>query len=34
MWDIIAVANPSMRHTDYEWNIVDDVTYPFLSSQP
>jgi hypothetical protein len=33
MWDIIAVAlnetNPA-----YIWNIVDEVTYPFLSWQP
>ena len=33
-WDIIAVANPSTRNTDYIWNIVDDQTYPFLSWQP
>jgi len=30
-WDIIAVANSSMRNTGYIWNIVDRVTYPFLS---
>jgi len=33
-WDIIAVANSSTRNTGYIWNIVDDVTYPFLSWQP
>ena len=32
-WDIIAVANPGMRNTDYIWNIVDDESYPFLSWQ-
>jgi hypothetical protein len=30
-WDIIAVDNPDDRNTDYVWNIVDDVTYPFLT---
>ena len=33
-WDIIAVANSGTRNTGYIWNIVDDVTYPFLSWQP
>jgi len=33
-WGIIAVANSSTRNTGYVWNIVDDVTYPFLSWQP
>ncbi len=33
-WNIIAVGNPSMRTTSYVWNIVDSVTYPFLSWQP
>jgi len=33
-WDIVAVANSSTRNTGYIWNIVDDVTYPFLSWQP
>jgi len=33
-WNIITVANPSMRNASYVWNIVDDVTYPFLSWQP
>jgi hypothetical protein len=30
-WKIIAVANPGERNPAYIWNIVDDVTYPFLS---
>jgi hypothetical protein len=30
-WDIVAVANPSIRNLAYIWNIVDDETYPFLS---
>ena len=33
-WDIIVVANPSVRNPAYIWNIVDDETYPFLSWQP
>jgi len=33
-WDIIGVANPSIRNPSYIWNIVDDETYPFLSWQP
>jgi len=33
-WNIIAVANPSIRNSSYIWNIVDDVTYPFLSWEP
>jgi len=33
-WDIIAVANSGTRNTGYIWNIVDGVTYPFLSWQP
>jgi hypothetical protein len=32
-WDIVAVANPSIRNPSYIWNIVDDETYPFLSWQ-
>jgi hypothetical protein len=32
-WDIIAVGVPGERNTSYIWNIVDDVTYPFLSWQ-
>ena len=30
-WDIIAVANPGTRNPSYTWNIVDGVTYAFLS---
>ena len=30
-WNIIAVANPGMRNSSYIWNIVNGVTYPFLS---
>jgi len=33
-WNIIAVANPSVRNLAYIWNIVNNVTYPFLSWQP
>jgi The GLUG motif len=33
-WDIIAVANSSTRNPSYIWNIVNNVTYPFLSWQP
>ncbi|UCD22173.1 MAG: hypothetical protein JSW22_00595, partial [Chloroflexota bacterium] len=33
-WDIIAVADPATRNPSYIWNIVDTVTYPFLSWQP
>ena len=33
-WDITTVADSSTRNTVYIWNIVDDVTYPFLSWQP
>jgi hypothetical protein len=33
-WNITAVANPSVRNPAYSWNIVDNVTYPFLSWQP
>jgi hypothetical protein len=33
-WNIIGVANPSLRNLAYIWNIVDDETYPFLSWQP
>ena len=32
-WDMTAVANPIIRNTSCMWNIVDDVTYPFLSWQ-
>jgi hypothetical protein len=30
-WNITAVANPGVRNPSYIWNIVDGVTYPFLS---
>jgi hypothetical protein len=30
-WNITAVANPGTRNPSYIWNIVDGVTYPFLS---
>ena len=33
-WDIFAVANPSTRNPSYIWNIVNNVTYPFLSWEP
>jgi uncharacterized repeat protein (TIGR02543 family) len=33
-WDIIAVDHDYDRNTGYVWNIVDDVTYAFLSWQP
>jgi len=33
-WNIVAVANSSTRNIGYVWNIVDHVTYPFLSWQP
>ena len=33
-WNIVAVADSGTGNTDYIWNIVDDVTYPFLSWQP
>jgi hypothetical protein len=33
-WNIIAVANTGERNPSFPWNIVDDVTYPFLSWQP
>jgi hypothetical protein len=32
-WDITAVGGPGERNPSYTWNIVDDVTYPFLSWQ-
>jgi hypothetical protein len=32
-WNIIAVANPGMCKPTYIWNIVDNMTYPFLSWQ-
>ena len=33
-WDIVGVDNADDRDTDHIWNIVDNVTYPFLSWQP
>jgi len=33
-WDIIAVADPGTRNPSYIWNIVNGLTYPFLSWQP
>jgi hypothetical protein len=33
-WYIVAVANPSTRNPYYNWNIVDDETYPFLRWEP
>jgi hypothetical protein len=33
-WDIVAVDNSGARNTSYIWNIVDHVTYAFLSWQP
>jgi hypothetical protein len=33
-WNTIAVANPGTRNLAYIWNIVNNVTYPFLSWQP
>ena len=33
-WDIVGVDNADDRDTDHSWNIVDTVTYPFLSWQP
>jgi len=33
-WDITTVADSSTRDTGCIWNIVDNVTYPFLSWQP
>jgi len=32
-WNITTVANPSIRNPSYFWNIVHNVTYPFLSWQ-
>ena len=32
-WDMIAVASSVERNPSYIWNIVDGVTYPFLSWQ-
>jgi len=33
-WNIIAVGNPDTRNPSYIWNVVEGVTYPFLSWQP
>ena len=33
-WNVIAVADPGTRNPSYIWNIVNNVTYPFLSWQP
>jgi hypothetical protein len=33
-WNITAVADPSIRNPPYIWNIVNNVTYPFLSWEP
>jgi hypothetical protein len=30
-WNVVGVANPSTRNPSYTWNIVNGVTYPFLS---
>jgi hypothetical protein len=32
-WNTVTVANPGTRNPAYIWNIVDGVTYPFLSWQ-
>jgi hypothetical protein len=32
-WNIGTVADPSMRDTSYVWNIVQNMTYPFLAWQ-
>jgi hypothetical protein len=34
IWDIIGVADSGTRNPSYIWNIVDGLTYPFLSWQP
>jgi hypothetical protein len=33
-WEIITVAGSDTRNAEYIWNIVNGVTYPFLSWQP
>ncbi len=33
-WNMIAVGGPGERNPAYIWNIVNGVTYPFLSWQP
>jgi len=32
-WDIIAVSSPGTHNPSHIWNIVNGVTYPFLSWQ-
>jgi len=32
-WDIVAVGSSSERNPAYIWNIVNNITYPFLSWQ-
>ena len=34
IWEIVGVASPGTRNPSYVWNIVEGVTYPFLSWQP
>jgi hypothetical protein len=34
IWNITAVANPTLRNPAYIWNIVNNTTYPFLGWQP
>ena len=33
MWNIIEVASPDSRNSSYAWNIVNNMTCPFLSWQ-
>jgi hypothetical protein len=33
MWNIVEVADPDTRSPSHVWNIVNNVTYPFLSWQ-
>jgi hypothetical protein len=33
-WNIVAVSNPGTHNLSYIWNIVNNMTYPFLSWQP
>jgi hypothetical protein len=33
-WNIMTVADPGARNAAYIWNIVNGVTYPFLSWEP
>jgi len=33
-WNIVAVSGPSERNPAYTWNIVNGLTYPFLSWEP